>query len=812
MGLVILRLIGVSLIPIAFAVGIFALDKYTKFKDINKYLKQLIIGLIFGGVSILGTVFGVTTTQGAVINVRDASPIIAGLIFSGPAGILAGFIGGLYRFVAVYFGAAGAYTQIACAVSTFLAGVFTALIKKFVFGGHHGDWYYGLGLGVLCEDFHMLMVFFTHMDDVNTAYTTVMACFGPMVLANSLAVAISIIIITLMSKEKLIEITKPAKIASVIQLALVGALLFAYLGISFFTYFALRNVNNRQTNTLLTTAIHDVQLDVDDSINRLVDKELSDAKRVIDEELALYTDPDDLIVILKTLYPDISEISFIGSDKKIKYSSTPEYVNYDMASGEQSNVFNTLISDDKTKKLIQEYQGISYDSSVKMKYAGATLNTNTYGIEYVQIGFNTTSYHKLLDDEIENIATNRHVGNYGYIVVCTENGTVLSKLSDSIVEDTIDIEGLVVNSMTTINYLNYDIYYYAVEIEGYYVIASADKLEQDRNSEITFLAASLVEIFVFLVLYCIIYVAERALFVEKIKKVDDKLEQIREGNLDTVVNENKTYEFKLLSEGINNTVNELKGMIEQEKHRMEKELEFAKAIQSSALPSTFPAFPNRKDIEIYASMDTAKEVGGDFYDFYFVDETHFAIQIADVSGKGIPAAMFMMRSKTIIKDLVENGMDIAEAFTKANKALCEGNDQDMFVTAWLGVIDTETGHLEYVNAGHNPPLILKDNKFEYLKSRAGFVLAGLEDFEYKKKEIDLNKGDAIYLYTDGVTEATSKEKELFGEDRLIKSCEAHKNENATGFINEISKDVNAFVNGAEQADDITMLAFKYIGK
>ena len=212
-------------------------------------------------------------------------------------------------------------------------------------------------------------------------------------------------------------------------------------------------------------------------------------------------------------------------------------------------------------------------------------------------------------------------------------------------------------------------------------------------------------------------------------------------------------------------------------------------------------------------MHTAKEVGGDFYDFYFVDEDNLAFLIADVSGKGIPAAMFMMQSKTIIKSYAESGISVEEIFTVANEKLCEGNDAGMFVTAWMGILNTKTGKVLFANAGHNPPLVKHaDGTYEYLKSRAGLVLAGMDGIRYRKNELQLQPGDAIYLYTDGVTEATDPDNGLYGEDRLHAILEKYKDAVPEVICDEVKKDVDAFVGEAPQFDDITMLSLKFYGK
>ena len=264
-----------------------------------------------------------------------------------------------------------------------------------------------------------------------------------------------------------------------------------------------------------------------------------------------------------------------------------------------------------------------------------------------------------------------------------------------------------------------------------------------------------------------------------------------------------------MSDDINSTVATLKNYIDEAAARFDKDLEIAKKIQHSALPSVFPPYPNRKDFSIFASMDAAKEVGGDFYDFYLLDENHLAFVVADVSGKGIPGAMFMMTSKTLIKSHAESGLAVNDVFTQVNAQLCENNEAGMFVTAWMGILDLETGLIRYANAGHNPPVVRhKDGSYEYLKGRANFVLAGMEGVRYKEQQLQLQQGDEIYLYTDGVTEAHNVDKQLFGEDRLLVSL----NETAGMTVDEICRkvkaDVDAFQGEAEQFDDITMLCVR----
>ena len=248
--------------------------------------------------------------------------------------------------------------------------------------------------------------------------------------------------------------------------------------------------------------------------------------------------------------------------------------------------------------------------------------------------------------------------------------------------------------------------------------------------------------------------------------------------------------------------------VTREKERINAELTLASDIQAHMLPCIFPPFPEHNEFDIYATMTPAKEVGGDFYDYYMLDDKKLALVVADVSGKGVPAALFMVITKVLIKNHVQQGLAPAQVFEKVNNLLCDGNDADLFVTAWLGVLDLETGVLTYVNAGHNPPLLKSENgTFEYVRCRPALVLAGMEMTAYTQNELQLHPGDSLFLYTDGVTEATNASNELYGEARLQEFMNEHKESGVVEKLHGLKEDIDAFVGDAPQFDDITMLAF-----
>lgn len=251
--------------------------------------------------------------------------------------------------------------------------------------------------------------------------------------------------------------------------------------------------------------------------------------------------------------------------------------------------------------------------------------------------------------------------------------------------------------------------------------------------------------------------------------------------------------------------------VNAEKERIGAELDVAKNIQASMLPSIFPAFPERPELDIYATMTPAKEVGGDFYDFFLIDDDHLGIVMADVSGKGVPAALFMVIAKTLLKNVAQAGLSPKSVLEKVNKQLCTGNDMEMFVTVWFGILEISTGKMCCANAGHEYPVLKRTNgDYELLKDKHGFVLAGMEGSRYTEYELQLYPGDRIFLYTDGVTEATNVDNELYGTDRMLAALRCSVSSDCRQLLFAVKLDIDAFVGQAPQFDDITMLSLTLI--
>lgn len=340
------------------------------------------------------------------------------------------------------------------------------------------------------------------------------------------------------------------------------------------------------------------------------------------------------------------------------------------------------------------------------------------------------------------------------------------------------------------------------------------ELDNARRSYVyVVVAVTLLAVILFIVLYSaylnkytirpiLTITAEAKSFTENDTLLSDQLPQITSKD-----------EIGTLAQAIFKMQGDIKTYIENltavtaEKERIGAELDVAKHIQASMLPCIFPPFPQLPALDIYATMQPAKEVGGDFYDFFLVDEDHLAMVMADVSGKGVPAALFMVIAKTLLKNVSQAGLSPKAVLEKVNDQLCENNEAEMFVTVWLGILEISTGKMICANAGHEYPVIKKaSGDYELLKDKHGFVLAGIEGARYKEYELILNPGDRFFLYTDGVAEATDASNQLYGTDRMLEALNRYRDVESKELLIKMKEDIDQFVGAAPQFDDITMLA------
>ncbi|MBR6487262.1 MAG: serine/threonine-protein phosphatase [Lachnospiraceae bacterium] len=616
---------------------------------------------------------------------------------------------------------------------------------------------------------------------------------------------------------------KKRKISNEITKWLVVIVVVACVVSAAIRYVTLSNRSERNTIELVRQNVEDVSTDISELEDRSI---LS----FVDEFITYYIpsanidDPDKLSKELYDAYKDEGiEINIVNSDGIIIVSSVPEYIGYDMHSGDQAAEFLVLL-DGKTKEYIQDLRGMSYDESIRMKYAGKSYED---GSGFLQVGLTSDRYVAEFRSQASLATTNRRIGKKGYLLVCNNKGTIINSYHNYYTGKTLEEAGIHVEPQKeyyfvdevsdvfgTRSYININ------RVRGIYIIGVYPVSESVANVNTMMRTTAILESAIFLILFIALIILLRKLIINNMVKVNDSLSRITAGHLDEKVNVCDTYEFDTLSADINETVDKLKGYIAEATARIDSDLEIAETIQTSVLPNTFPPFPEQKEFELFASMHAAKVVGGDFYDYYMIGRETLGFVIADVSGKSIPGAMFMMTGKAIIKNLAESGMPPADVFCIANAKLREGNDACLFITAWMGYLDINTGVVHAVNAGHNPPVLIRDGKAEFVKLKSGLVLAAMDGMIYQENIIQLEKGDILYLYTDGVTEAINENEEQYGDDRLLELLSfgdnypepAGDNGIAGAVCDMVKADLDKFVDGAEQFDDITMLCIKYNGK
>lgn len=685
------KLIIAAILYAILTASLYALDrkKILTAQGKSYWIRQIIYGVIFGLLAVVGTEYGVPI-NGAVMNIRDAAPLSAGLFFGAPAGIIAGLIGGIERWFAVYWGA-GTYTRLACTLGTIFAGLFGAFVKKFMLEGRKPGFIYGGIIGMIAEVVHMLLVYYTNAEDPTQAHAVTTTCAPVMIPLVALAVALSGLVISMIFKESFRPKKEEMRITQHIEVGLLLAVMLAFFVTNVMEYSLQGTISMRSAKA---------------SINMTLDDLAQDIQR-----------------------------------------AKPE---------------------------------------------------------------NNKEFERFVAEDIKNW----HIGATGYLVLLDKDGYAVTFTKAALKADERDCSDAIEELKHTgsrechkISYHGADYYCGYINYGEYNIVAMYPCQEADFNKSLTTLLTALLEVVILAVVFMMIYILIRIVIVRNLDKINEDLARISSGNLDTVVEVRTSSEFASLSDDINYTVETLKEYIAQAAARVDEELKVAKNIQTSALPT---AFPDDNRYELYANMLAAKDVGGDFYDFYPVGgDDKVAFLVADVSGKGIPAAMFMMSAKTVIKSFVETGSSPGVAFTKANEKLCTDNSAEMFITAWMGIMDLNTGHVVYANAGHNPPVLKnKDGSLEYLRSQPGFVLAGMDGVKYQDYELDLAEGQSLFLYTDGVTEATDAHNELFGEERLIDAIKESGNLNVRYTVKLVKQKVDAFVGEAPQFDDITMLSIK----
>ena len=686
-----LEFVIATVAPAALAGAFILLERRTKLGELGYWHRQVLYGVLFGLVAILGTEFGIKTLD-ATMNVRDAAPVTAGLFFGGPAGIIAGLIGGIERWFAALWGR-GMFTRTACSIATIFSGVYAAVARKQLFEGKRPLLQQAFVVGITAEVLHLLLIFLTNTAEPVRAFRVVLACSRIMIPCSAIAVVLAGIAVILASGEKLlIRQDKPT-------------------------------VSWRIQNGLLIVV--------------------------------------SICLVITVVFTAILQNAIT-----------------------QAEVHNTLAL-------------ATGDARGDLRQASRSANNLD------------------LQQRAALAVGSQHVGSDGFIMVYAADGTMLSTRYDApLGDDGADRIWEAMQSMPAGKVGSIDLprekYYYLYEkANSLRIVALMPVSEAELSSNVSVLVAAFMEELVLASLFVAIYLLVRRTVVVGVKQTNDTLTLITAGDLDERVDVRDSAEFDALSDGINATVGSLKDAIAAEAARINTDLATARAIQEGALPRTFPPFPEIPAFDVYAIMDAAREVGGDFYDIFLVGEHTVCILVADVSGKGIPASLFMMAAKAQISNNVAAGMELAEALMTANWHLCQGNEAGMFVTVWAALLDYETGELTYVNAGHNPPLLRHDGTWEWLRKKGGLFMGAFDTAKYRSATITLEAGDLLFLYTDGVNEAFSAADEQYGDDRLEAFLTTHADYHPHELTDALRADLARWATGAEQSDDITMLALEF---
>ena len=675
-----------SLITLAYVAVTFLLWKAIKDRKISLGDK-IALGCLYGILSVFSTHFGIDYGS-MVLNVRDLGPMAAGLFFNPLSGIIAGLIGGIERYIAGTYFDVGAYTRVACSVSTCLAGFFAAFLYRFIFNGKKPSIAYAFFMGAVIEVFHMYVVFLTHRDDMRMAFQVVRICSVPMILFSGLGLMLCSVAI----KKSLGELHSPftaipaeeVPVSNKFQTWLFGVTVFVLLTSFGFNY-AMQSA----------AALQEGKVD------------LASASRDIGNSVTWIRD---------------------------RGGHTDNYSHFVGLNG----TFAVL---DENGKLIAGSQ-----------------------------------FDKYYNKEIEELINAHVLKEFFFANLYGEEALCMTRKTKS----------------------------------GLTVFTQIPKSEVYESRDIQAYETMLADILFFTVIYVLISLLVQRMVVDNLLRVNKSLNRITDGDLNEKVDVYTSSEFASLSDDINLTVDVLKGYIDAAEKRMEQELLLAHTIQDSALPKNFTF--SHKGFEIFAAMNPAREVGGDFYDFFFVAADKMALVIADVSDKGVPASLFMMRSKTAIRGLAESGYEPEEIFFRVNNELCEGNELNMFVTVWMGIIDLNTGDMKCLNAGHEyPALMRKGGEYEILRDKHRLPLGAMHNMKYTGYDLHLDPGDCLYVYTDGIPDAININEEQYGIARMLDALNTYKDASMEGLLQAVKADQDAFVDGADQFDDITMIGFRFKG-
>ena len=771
-----------------------------------KWRGRVIIGVIYGICAVLSTHFGVDYSH-MLLNVRDMGPLSAGLFFDPVSGIIAGLIGGIERYIAGTYWGVGSYTRIACSVSTILAGFLSAAMSIYIFKRKKPSAVYAFFMGAVVEVFHMYVVFITHREDMNMAFYVVTTCSPGMIVFTGVGMAISSTVLRIFEGEWKNPFRKRREedipVSQRFQAWLFAVTLAILILNLLFTFGVQTNTAIQNGRDTLETVSGDIA-ETYGKIRQTEENASTVACEIARTEAVAIAETVERMGGLEAV--DQSLLERMRDIFNVVSVTAVDAEGNRIAAAGQSPIYAEQLSavlwEDEPSQVVMP-------STVRAA-AGARCDDGMIQVVLDRNGLVDALNLSGLDQALSYF----HVGMTGSFDIIRFNGIITAG----------DHRGTNLNTREYRSFREHeDGTYFRADIFDEDALCLTTALGDDMrllvrlpmkevysNRDIQTFESAFSGIILFSVIYVLISMLVHTIVVSNLLLVNQSLDRIANGNLNEVVSVRKSSEFASLSDDINQTVSVLKGYIAAAEKRMEQELEFARRIQDSALPKNF-TFP-RDDFEIFATMDPAKEVGGDFYDFFFVGQDHLAMVIADVSGKGIPAALFMMKAKTAIRGFAESGLSPSEILYRANNTLCEGNDAEMFVTVWLAIIDLTNGKGVAANAGHEHPAICRrDGKYELSIYRHAPAVAAMDGIPFREHEFELNPGDRLFVYTDGVPEATDADNVLFGADRMVDALNLEPNAAPEVLLRNVRREIDAFVGDAPQFDDITMLGLYYKG-
>ena len=575
--------------------------------------------------------------------------------------------------------------------------------------------------------------------------------------------------------------------------------------------------SRRQAFTLLGEYIDDYEGEWDlDAVIKQYVMDFFDDEVLSDRETYLQNEKLEGLISANPGF--VSELTVVNPDGIVAASSDPDKIGEQFFVDEYTSSFRCLFEGEDYYAGSFDPNPFTEEGAREVLYAGRPF-FDGQGIFLLGIDEDARANHIVLDRYTD--AYNSRIGMTGYVITCYPDKNIngVSYIAD--IEGEVPFEkpellpekdGEIKNTVTEL--YGKKSYVSALKKPDYYLVAvyptdEADDLKEMNNSIFVGLI-----LLVFTSLFIVLIAFINNHIISQVKSIHGSLKKITDGNLKERAGAGGSVEFYGLSNNINDTVEKLEDMIRQAKDQMAEELMNAKRIQESAVPQKFP---EHEAFGIFASMNTAESVGGDFYDFFMCGDDTLAFVMADVSGKGMPAALYMMRAKTLIRTYAMQGLPVEEVATKTNIKLCEDATKDMFVTAWLGFLDLNTGVISYVHAGHTFPVLVTKDSVSLVKQKVNMVLGGLKKVKYVRQEVTLMPGDSIYLYTDGVSEAKDVSGNMYGEDRLLDLIGKKVRDITSPDSNEFCKaagqmvyeDVQRFTEGAEQYDDITMMWVRF---